>query len=399
MRFTCLLLFAVLCGCDAADREVEKQTPTVAALVKLRKPVADQVWHRSAKLAAKAVRNHLAKGQIDEAIELTRQALELPRHPDRNNSFGWGHATMSLSLLLDGLVGSQRWDDIIAIGHDSDANVGNEYVESQRIRALALAHWSKRQLNFRSRLMVEELESLKKSLSKRIDEQQDWNETNSPEDQVEIDSLFVAATKKHIQSSLAFLKQLEETAPDTELSPLKRSCLEPEWVVPCDGVDAVRFGENGFIELGPLRVAPPIRLANKDGDMISLADTKGRGTLVAFYLGRGCFHCAMQLKEFAPRFEEFDAKGISILGVSADTPEQLSNAIKAFNGRIPFTLLSDGDKTVFEQYGLIADDQEDPLHGTFLIDRSGKVVWHDVDVHPFLDISFLLRESNRLLRK
>ena len=396
MRFACLLLITVLSGCEVADRSTEKQPAKVAPLVQLRKPVADQVWHRSAKFAARAVRDELANDHL-EAIQLTRQALELPRHPDRNDSFGWGHATMSLSLLIDGLVEAEQWDDVIAIGHESDASVGNEYVESQRIRALALAHWQKRQLRFRSRLLIEELESLKKSLSHRIDERQDFNEINSPEDQVEIDLAFVEATQRHIDSSLTFVKQLEESAPDdASLSSLKQTCLEPEWTAPCDGPEKLEFGEGAFL-VGADRVAPAFRLANAEGEMTSLADSKGRGTLVVFYLGRGCFHCAMQLKDFAPRFEEFEEKEISILGVSADTPEALANAIKAFNGRIPFTLLSDGDKKVFEQYGLIVEGQEDPLHGTFLIDPAGKVLWYDVGEHPFLDITFLLEESDRLL--
>jgi len=60
-------------------------------------------------------------------------------------------------------------------------------------------------------------------------------------------------------------------------------------------------------------------------------------------------------------------------------------------------LLSDGDQQVFRQYGLIDESQEEPLHGTFLIDQNGKLLWYDVDVDPFLDITFLLEESQRLL--
>ena len=360
-------------------------------------PITDQAWHQSAQVAASAVRDCLAGDQVDDAIALTKRALELPRHRDRNDSFGWGHATMCLSLLIDKLVEAERWDELIEIGHDSEASVGNEYVESQRIRALALVHWKKRQLTFRSQLLVKELEALKKSMMRRISEHEDWNEINSPEDLIEIDWPFVEATRKHIDSSLAFIETLEQTAPGADLAPLKQSCLESKFDVPLDGELDSSSSANGFDELSLYPVAPNFRLANENGDMFSLDQTEGRGTLVVFYLGRGCFHCAMQLKEFAPRFEEFEEQGISILGVSADTPEALAKAIKAFNGRIPFTLLSDGEKQVFRQYGLIVEDQEDPLHGTFLIDPAGKLLWYDVGDEPFLDITFLLQESVRLL--
>ena len=38
-----------------------------------------------------------------------------------------------------------------------------------------------------------------------------------------------------------------------------------------------------------------------------------------------------------------------------------------------------------------------PLHGTFLVDRDGKVRWQDVGYEPFSDLKFLLNESKRLL--
>ena len=407
MRFAFLLLFAVMVsGCDVADRATEKQPTTTRSpasetpLSVLPTAVADSVWHRSAKLTANEVRDLLANDQVDEAIALTRQAFELPRHRDRNDSYGWGHATRCLSLLIDGLVEAERWDSLIEIGHDSNARIGNEYVESQRIRALALAHWKKRQLRFRSRLLMEDLKALGKSLVRRIDENQDWNEINSPKDQIKVDMPFVETTKKHITTSQTFIKTLEQSLPTAELATLKQGYLESKWNVSND-VEAETSSSSGnrFEELGLYPQAPSFRLTTANGNTMSLAETEGRGTLLVFYLGRGCFHCAMQLKEFAPRFKEFEEQGISILGVSADTPEALANAIEAFNGRIPFPLLSDSNKKVFSQFGLIVDGQEDPLHGTFLLDPTGKVLWYDFGDEPFLDITFLLEESVRLLEK
>ena len=37
------------------------------------------------------------------------------------------------------------------------------------------------------------------------------------------------------------------------------------------------------------------------------------------------------------------------------------------------------------------------LHGTFLIDPSGKLRWMDVGPEPFQDPKFLLEEAKRLL--
>ena len=44
------------------------------------------------------------------------------------------------------------------------------------------------------------------------------------------------------------------------------------------------------------------------------------------------------------------------------------------------------------------DDFEDqPLHGTFVIDGKGRVLWTDISADPFMDIDFLIEEANRLL--
>ena len=43
------------------------------------------------------------------------------------------------------------------------------------------------------------------------------------------------------------------------------------------------------------------------------------------------------------------------------------------------------------------DFEEDELHGTFLIDESGKLRWQDISYEPFMEPEFLLKEAQRLL--
>ena len=47
-----------------------------------------------------------------------------------------------------------------------------------------------------------------------------------------------------------------------------------------------------------------------------------------------------------------------------------------------------GPRTSFEQQ---------PLHGTFLLDKTGLVRWQDISYEPFTDTEFLLKETKRLL--
>ena len=65
----------------------------------------------------------------------------------------------------------------------------------------------------------------------------------------------------------------------------------------------------------------------------------------------------------------------------------------------PYTTLfrADASLNVFKQYRAYDDFEQQPLHGTFLIDRQGLVRWQDISYEPFTEAEFLLRESKRLL--
>ena len=43
------------------------------------------------------------------------------------------------------------------------------------------------------------------------------------------------------------------------------------------------------------------------------------------------------------------------------------------------------------------DFEKMALHGTFLLDREGRIVWQDIGADPYTDVEFLLAEAKRLL--
>jgi peroxiredoxin len=120
--------------------------------------------------------------------------------------------------------------------------------------------------------------------------------------------------------------------------------------------------------------------------------------LVVFYLGRGCLHCSRQLKHLAPAAADFEDLGISILGISTDSAVALTESFAAYDGRIPYPLVADVEKSAFKSYRLFEDGDEEALHGTFLVDADGSILWRDSGEEPFMDMDFLLRESKRLLK-
>lgn len=123
--------------------------------------------------------------------------------------------------------------------------------------------------------------------------------------------------------------------------------------------------------------APHFTLLNQDSQPVSLQDFAGKKVLVYFYpkaLTPGCTTQACGLRDSKA---ELDKLGVVILGISPDAPRKLAQFIekKALN----FTLLSDEDHQVAEQFGVWGEKKFmgrvfDGIHRiSFLIDEQGKI--------------------------
>ena len=123
--------------------------------------------------------------------------------------------------------------------------------------------------------------------------------------------------------------------------------------------------------------APHFSLPNQNGELVSLEQFKGKKVLVYFYpkaLTPGCTTQACGLRDSKSELENL---GVVILGISPDSPKKLAQFIekKALN----FTLLSDEDHQVAEQFGVWGEKKFmgrtfDGIHRiSFLIDENGKI--------------------------
>jgi peroxiredoxin len=157
--------------------------------------------------------------------------------------------------------------------------------------------------------------------------------------------------------------------------------------------------------LGPLHWTPPpapaFSLPQADGREISLAGFKGKPVVVLFYLGHGCLHCIEQLNAFAPQYRAFQKAGIEMIAISTDPVNELLESQNAYTegGHFPFAILADPSQSSFQAYRAYDDFEKKPLHGTFLIDPQGRVLWQDIAAEPFAKPDFLLKEAVRLLEK
>lgn len=154
--------------------------------------------------------------------------------------------------------------------------------------------------------------------------------------------------------------------------------------------------------IGPYRwspyASPEWTLRDAQGTDRSSAQFRGKPTIVIFYLGYQCLHCAQQLQAFAPMTAEFEQAGISLVAISTDDAEGLKKSLDNYKqGNFPFPLLSDSPLQIFKSFRAFDDFENKPLHGTFFIDSNGLVRWQDIGHEPFQDARFVLNEARRLM--
>lgn len=145
-------------------------------------------------------------------------------------------------------------------------------------------------------------------------------------------------------------------------------------------------------------LAPAFQLPDRHGQMLSLQSFLGRHVLVVFYLGAGCPHCIEQLRTFAPLKPRFDEAGLAVIAISTDSVAGLQKTFEVAEAAdaIPFQLVSDEKLAAFREFGAYDTRDNEPLHGTFLIDRRGRILWHNIRREPFMATLSLLEEAQRV---
>jgi peroxiredoxin/tetratricopeptide (TPR) repeat protein len=175
------------------------------------------------------------------------------------------------------------------------------------------------------------------------------------------------------------------------------------WVAPGaeSSTDDATANRIDLTTLGPLTWTPyhaePIALADTEGRPWTLSDRQGKNVLVLFYLGGKCAHCMQQLQLASKEVEAFKGLSTEVVAVSTDDAVA-TKALKSNSDGIafPMPLLADVAKRTFRAYRSHDDFEDQPLHGTFLIDAHGDVRFHRVAAEPFLNFDFLKSEAARI---
>jgi peroxiredoxin len=127
--------------------------------------------------------------------------------------------------------------------------------------------------------------------------------------------------------------------------------------------------------------APDFTLPNQDRVPLTLSDELKKGPVVlAFFPAAFSGTCTKEMCTFRDALAELGRLSATVVGVSTDT----FFALKAWADAQHFTfaLLSDYNKTVIRQYGVVNPDmiglKDIAKRATFVIDRTGTIVYREI---------------------
>jgi peroxiredoxin Q/BCP len=126
--------------------------------------------------------------------------------------------------------------------------------------------------------------------------------------------------------------------------------------------------------------APSFTLADANGKDVSLKDFAGKNVILYFYPKDDTPGCTKEACGFRDGWSELKKAGAVVLGVSADSGE--SHKKFAAKYKLPFTLLSDPDRTVMTKYGawgekvMYGKKVKGVIRSTVWIGPDGKVKKH-----------------------
>jgi thioredoxin-dependent peroxiredoxin len=139
------------------------------------------------------------------------------------------------------------------------------------------------------------------------------------------------------------------------------------------------------------RKAPSFELSDQAGKVVSSASLAGKPYLLYFYPKDDTPGCTKEACDIRDNFARFGKLGLRVVGVSPDSTQSHAKFIAKYG--LPFTLLSDPDKTLATAYGVWAEKSNygkkymGIVRSTFLVGADGLVkrAYRGVKVNGHVD--------------
>lgn len=144
-------------------------------------------------------------------------------------------------------------------------------------------------------------------------------------------------------------------------------------------------------------------LPDSQGKEHSLKEYLGKWVVLYFYPKDDTPGCTVEACSFRDNYSRFKRVGIVVLGVSVDPVRKHAKFAEKYS--LPFTLLSDEEKTVVAKYGVwgkkkfMGREYMGTMRTTFLIDPVGKIFKIYENVKPDAHAEEILSDVRTFSKK
>jgi thioredoxin-dependent peroxiredoxin len=124
-------------------------------------------------------------------------------------------------------------------------------------------------------------------------------------------------------------------------------------------------------------MAPDFSFTDQEGNMRNLSDYKGKKVILYFYPKDDTPGCTAEACSLRDGYEDLRSRGYEVLGVSTDSAKSHAGFRSKYH--LPFSLVSDSDKTVVNAYGVWGEKKfmgktyMGINRATFIIDEKGLI--------------------------
>ncbi len=132
--------------------------------------------------------------------------------------------------------------------------------------------------------------------------------------------------------------------------------------------------------------APDFTLPNQDGQPVTLSSLRGQKVIIFAFPKANTAGCTAQACAFRDQFPQISSENAVILGISADSPDELKRW--KISQKLPYDLLSDPDQEVINSWGAEGMNLLGLVQVTrttrsyWVLDENGRIIDMQIGVGP-----------------
>ena len=148
--------------------------------------------------------------------------------------------------------------------------------------------------------------------------------------------------------------------------------------------------------LSPGDVAPDFTLPTDSGEVVSLAELRGRKVIVYFYPNAMTPGCTTEACDFSDSLASLEGSGYTVVGISPDSPAKLAKFRE--HDSLSITLAADEDRSVMNAYGAFGEKSlygkvvQGVIRSTFVVDEDGNIALAQYNVKAKGHVAKLRRD-------